>query len=117
MPRSHRKTADKPLSAAGLSQYFERALLRQCGNTPEQRLCAAVIAQAFRDTQGRNEEVADLGCGDWEVGSRVDAARFFVDGRMEMFADMAGIPVEYVRSLCKSGYQYAANNAEVDLAA
>lgn len=69
---------------------FERALLRHCDETPEARLTAAVIVQAWSDTQDESVRAP-----------RTDAGKFFVDGRMDGFAHAAGTSPAYVRRIYK----------------
>lgn len=83
---------------------FKTALLRGCAHAdvPEGRLMASVIVQAFADTQGHAVD---------SPGARADAGRFFVDGRMVRFAELAGAEPDYVRRIYADGMKYLAANA------
>ena len=75
--------------AKKVNALFAKVLVRRCenGDVPEGKLMAAVIAQAFADASTGSEM------------DTIDARRFFVDGRMDAFADMAGIHPDFVRGL------------------
>jgi hypothetical protein len=69
---------------------FARVLVRRCemGGKPEGRLMAAVISQAAADAL-LSPDQAD----------REEAEQFFLDGRMDEWADFAGIHPDFVRRL------------------
>lgn len=81
----------RPLVATGT---VERLLLRHVDHvSPESRLCAGVIKQAFVDLRSSS------------LGTRRDARRFFRDGRLNAWCDVLGLNPDFVREIAlKTGY-------------
>ncbi len=73
---------------------IERLLLRNVEFVcPESRLCANVIKQVFVDLCGPSRD------------ARLDARRFFRDGRLECWYDLIGLNPEFVREVAvRTGY-------------
>lgn len=86
-----------------VGRAFTTALMRQCDEMPESQLMAAVIWQAFIDAL----EAARLRSATSTFIPTSDGELFFEDGRMEFFADAAGIPRDHVRHLYTSGINYS----------
>ena len=72
-----------------------KALLRHAMNNgkPETRLMVEVIVQAVSDSLKKCHS------GSHTKGDRIEANRFFEDGRMELICDRIGLPFEYARDV------------------
>lgn len=74
-----------------------KALLRHAMNNgkPETRLMVDVIAQAVSDSLKKCHS------GSHTKGDRIEANRFFEDGRLELVCDLVGLNFEYAQEVVK----------------
>lgn len=74
-----------------------KALLRHAMNNgkPETRLMVDVIVQAVSDSLKKCHS------GSHTKGDRIEANRFFEDGRMESICDLIGLNFEYAQEVVK----------------
>lgn len=82
-----------------LPRLFHKMLLRRAELTdrPEGRLMVAVIVAAFQDV----------------LRGHRDARRFFVDGRMDHFAELIGADADAVRELVARARGYTSKAARL----
>lgn len=75
-----------------VTRLFHKVLLRnaEAAAYPEGQLLAAVIATAFQDA----------------LDGRRDARRFFVDGRMDLYAGLIGADADTVRDMAWRGRRW-----------